>query len=126
MFHQLHCLVRARSRCLDQIRSNLPLTTPRRTWLRRGFTTSIKNPTEFFYILPQISHHWAHCFDYLRQSLMCAADGTLETVHTNGNSKGETMLAGVEGWGMTHTCRDYKQVFDWAEEHRFNDELGID
>ena len=94
--------------------------------IRRGFAASIKNPTEFFYIIPQLSHHWGHCFDYLRQSLMCAADATLETVETNGNTNGETLLAGVDGWGVTHMCRDYKKLFDWSEEHRATDEGGID
>jgi hypothetical protein len=53
-----------------------------------------------------VAHHSAHCFDYLRQSILCAADTNLE---------GET--EGGPGWGSRHQCADYDAVLAWANEH---------
>lgn len=50
--------------------------------------------------------HMAHCFDYLRQSILCGADTTLE---------GFSKLGG--GFGITHQCRNYDEVLEWANEH---------
>ncbi|KAI0165133.1 hypothetical protein GGR52DRAFT_95680 [Hypoxylon sp. FL1284] len=54
----------------------------------------------------EVAHHSAHCFDYLRQSLMCAADSNLE---------GDTETG--PGWGSRHECADYDAVLAWANEH---------
>jgi hypothetical protein len=53
----------------------------------------------------EVAHHSAHCFDYLRQSIMCAADTNLE---------GETETG--PGWGSDHVCVDYDAVLEWANE----------
>lgn len=53
----------------------------------------------------EVAHHSAHCFDYLRQSIMCAADTNLE---------GDTETG--PGWGSEHTCADYDAVLAWANE----------
>ncbi|KAJ5552669.1 hypothetical protein N7494_002047 [Penicillium frequentans] len=58
-------------------------------------------------------HHVRHCFDYLRQSLMCSADTNLEPVTKE--------LKGVTGWGFTRTCRDLDSVKAWAEENWSNE-----
>lgn len=55
-------------------------------------------------------HHVRHCFDYLRQSLMCAVDTNLEPV--------DMTLGGSTGWGTTKTCRDFGAVKNWAERFR--------
>ncbi len=89
--------------------------------LRKSITASSINPIEFNYLIPQLGAHWDHCFDYLRQALMCTAYLTLETLEHGG-----TALAGVDGWGTTHMCRDYQGVLDWAAAHRATDEGGID
>ncbi|PYH81984.1 hypothetical protein BO82DRAFT_374365 [Aspergillus uvarum CBS 121591] len=52
--------------------------------------------------------HMRHGFDYQRQSLMCAADATLESV--------DARLSGVTGWGNERVCRDYAALMEWAEE----------
>ncbi|KAI0455222.1 hypothetical protein F5B21DRAFT_472403 [Xylaria acuta] len=80
VFHQLHCL----SYIVDHY--------------QRGYAGA--NLTE------EIAHHSAHCFDYLRQSIMCAADTNLE---------GETEAG--PGWGSDHQCADYDAVLAWANEH---------
>ncbi|PHH90571.1 hypothetical protein CDD83_3258 [Cordyceps sp. RAO-2017] len=52
--------------------------------------------------------HIRHCFDYLRQALMCAADTNLEPINL------ETRA--VNGWGVERKCRDYEAIKDWAEK----------
>ncbi|KAJ2974669.1 hypothetical protein NUW58_g8581 [Xylaria curta] len=80
VFHQLHCL----SYIVDNY--------------QRGYAGA--NLTE------EVAHHSAHCFDYLRQSVICAADTNLE---------GDTEAG--PGWGSVHQCTDYDALLDWANEH---------
>lgn len=54
--------------------------------------------------------HMKHCFDYLRQSIMCAADVTPEWIQP-----GENMTT---GWGYTHQCRDFDGLKRWAQKNR--------
>lgn len=54
----------------------------------------------------EVAHHSAHCFDYIRQALMCAGDTTLE---------GKTEAG--PGWGSVHECVDYDALLGWANEH---------
>lgn len=53
----------------------------------------------------EVAHHSAHCFDYLRQSIMCNADTSLE---------GKTEAG--PGWGSRHECTDYEALLEWANE----------
>ena len=53
-------------------------------------------------------HHTRHCFDYLRQSLMCNADTNLEPV--------DFKLGGVTGWKYDRSCRNFDAVKDWADK----------
>jgi Mycotoxin biosynthesis protein UstYa len=55
-------------------------------------------------------HHTRHCFDYLRQSLMCNADTNLEPV--------DFSLGGVTGWKFDRKCRNFDAIKDWAETYR--------
>jgi hypothetical protein len=54
----------------------------------------------------EVAHHTAHCFDYIRQGIMCSADTNLE-----GNTE-----AGP-GEGSPHECKDYDAVLEWANQH---------
>ena len=63
-----------------------------------------------------------HCFDYLRQALMCAADMTLEPLRPTPKGK----MPGVNGWGVQHTCRDWEKVRSWTEKRRATEEGGIE
>jgi hypothetical protein len=60
------------------------------------------------------SIHVNHCFDYLRQAILCNMDSTLE---------GNTMShqEGTSGWFVSHTCRNYEQGKAWAESVRQGD-----
>ncbi|KAI8950687.1 hypothetical protein F4801DRAFT_548033 [Xylaria longipes] len=61
--------------------------------------------------------HIRHCFDYLRQAIMCAADTNLEVLNQ------ETHL--TNGWGQPKLCRDYEQIFAWAERFANSSDTGI-
>lgn len=61
--------------------------------------------------------HVRHCFDYIRQALMCAADTNMEVVDH------ETHL--TNGWGQPKQCRDYKHVLAWAEQYANSSDTGI-
>ncbi|KAJ5751885.1 hypothetical protein N7520_008802 [Penicillium odoratum] len=52
--------------------------------------------------------HIRHCFDYLRQSLICSADTNLEALPKDFM---------VNEWRFTRTCRDLDAVKAWAEEN---------
>ncbi|KAB5572589.1 hypothetical protein GE09DRAFT_1100174 [Coniochaeta sp. 2T2.1] len=54
----------------------------------------------------EVAHHSAHCFDYIRQSIMCAGDTNLE---------GKTEAG--PGWGSSHECVDYDALLEWANTH---------
>ena len=61
------------------------------------------------------SEHVGHCFDYIRQALMCNADTTVEpaTVERNGVRKQ------VDGWGVVHEgCVDWESLWEWMTEHQ--------
>ncbi|TDZ33787.1 Oxidase ustYa [Colletotrichum spinosum] len=93
VFHQLHCLVSQ-----YMARSGY--------FAARDGDVSTVNTT-----------HLSHCWDYLRQSIMCAGDTTLEWLPPNG--------VGSTGWGYQHTCRDYEALYIYAEQHRSGDKKVI-
>ncbi|KAF4836122.1 Oxidase ustYa [Colletotrichum siamense] len=90
VFHQLHCLYMTRSGY----------------FAARDGKLSTVNTT-----------HLSHCWDYLRQSIMCSGDTTLEWLPPKG--------VGSTGWGYQHTCRDYEALYIYAEQHRSSDKKVI-
>lgn len=54
----------------------------------------------------KVAHHTAHCFNYLRQGIMCSADTTLE---------GKTDAG--PGEGSEHECTDYDALLEWANNN---------
>ncbi|KAF2799681.1 hypothetical protein K505DRAFT_294208 [Melanomma pulvis-pyrius CBS 109.77] len=92
VFHQLHCLNGLRKQyyaALDQNRNN--------------DTMEIEARSGDGHVNPA---HARHCFDLIRQSLMCAADTNIEPVNAD--------LGGITGWGGERKCRDFQSVFEWA------------
>ena len=70
--------------------------------------------------------HLPHCFDYLRQAVMCAADTSLEPTHIVPGSEVDGVPSrSVGGWGVTHLCRKYKDVWEFAKDHRYRNDSGI-
>lgn len=65
--------------------------------------------------------HLNHCFDYLRQAVMCAGDMTLEPAV----EYKEIGRKGVAGWGVEHRCRNFQAMKDFAEEHTYLNSSGI-
>lgn len=66
--------------------------------------------------------HEYHCIDYIRQSIMCAADTTLDFAAPD-TETGERR--GFSGANSTHVCRDWDFFVDWAVENREGDKMGI-
>lgn len=54
--------------------------------------------------------HVSHCLEYLRQSIMCSADSTLEPA--------EDRVERFLGGGLQRECRDFGALKSWAEEWR--------
>ena len=65
--------------------------------------------------------HLNHCFDYLRQAVMCSADMSLEKAKVDEHGKIE--LA-VDGWGVEHKCRSWDAVETFATKHGFRTGRG--
>lgn len=65
--------------------------------------------------------HMKHCFDYLRQALICSADTTLEKLRI----RDKEPMPSADGWGVTHQCRDYAEISQWAKSHRATGGGGI-
>lgn len=59
-------------------------------------------------------HHIRHCFDYIRQVLLCVSDVALE----GRDPDGEKEDAAIHGIGAKRVCKDPREVFEWAEERR--------
>ncbi|KAK3311961.1 hypothetical protein B0H66DRAFT_614226 [Apodospora peruviana] len=109
VFHQLHCLATIKSK-MSRLQD----------WYEG------ENDKEYLrfslgeeYVREE---HVYHCFDYIRQAIMCAGDTALEKARTVDGK----VVRGVDGWGAGHYCRDWDVIFRWAEEHRSGDLEGID
>ncbi len=66
--------------------------------------------------------HSRHCFEYLRQSILCCGDTTLEGQQTTFPDKDQ---AGSDGWDAKHICRDYSQIRSYLEDNRADDKVWI-
>ncbi|RDW90547.1 uncharacterized protein DSM5745_02322 [Aspergillus mulundensis] len=94
VYHQIHCLYHIQKAYYNLIRS--PNTSD-----------AVKSVQE-----TQGKTHVPHCIDYLRQSVLCSADTTLEPMDPNGRTA---------GWDTEHICADYAALMAWTEEHRSDD-----
>ncbi|KAL8792163.1 MAG: hypothetical protein Q9195_005259 [Heterodermia aff. obscurata] len=67
--------------------------------------------------------HMKHCFDYLRQAILCAGDTTIEWARESGGGENDGQ---VDDWGIEHQCRSSKTIFDFTANNRAeNDADGI-
>lgn len=89
VFHQLHCLKTVRAQLASLVNG----------W-------SVDDPLAF---------HADHCFDYLRQNIMCAADLTLEKARVDPDGHRRA----TDGWGTIHHCKDWDKVMETMVEYRF-------
>ncbi|KAI6571032.1 hypothetical protein MCOR06_011842 [Pyricularia oryzae] len=61
--------------------------------------------------------HLNHCWDYLRQNIMCTADVTLEWHRWNEKVE--------DGWGYEHQCKDWDALTRWVLERRTSNNWGL-
>ncbi|CBX98577.1 hypothetical protein IAQ61_007796 [Plenodomus lingam] len=104
LFHELHCLMSI-SGFMDKLVLQMR---------RKDFT-----------LFDEEIEHNDHCFNYLRNAIMCFGDTTLE-----GQSQDPLFqdVAGTDGTGALHICRNYDEIFAWAGKHKLHyedDEQGL-
>ncbi|KAL2045930.1 hypothetical protein ABVK25_011926 [Lepraria finkii] len=95
-FHQLHCLYTVR---------------------RALYSKASEGSLEEFDLGKERKPHVAHCFDYLRQGILCSADSSIEPAVDT--------VDGFLGAGFPRQCRDFEELKDWAEDHRALDAHGL-
>ena len=61
------------------------------------------------------AQHMEHCFDYLRQAILCAGDTTIEWARKSSDGGTDKQ---VDGWGVEHQCRSSKTIFDFTAKNR--------
>ncbi|KAK0629492.1 hypothetical protein B0T17DRAFT_525637 [Bombardia bombarda] len=68
-------------------------------------------------------HHWhmIHCFDYMREAIMCSADIALEGHETTFPDDN----GGSDGWDSKHVCKNYGEVIGYLESVRAYDDQQI-
>lgn len=67
------------------------------------------------------AEHLDHCWDYLRQALMCIADPAIEPARVDENGQRHD----TEGWGAEHQCRDWEQLKTYVTENRAYDDDNL-
>ncbi|KAK1070475.1 hypothetical protein LTR12_008738 [Friedmanniomyces endolithicus] len=96
LFHQLHCLANIRAHLLT---------------LQAAMDRENRDEIYDLLLKPQEGHVW-HCFDYIRQALMCAGDMTVEWPRTEEDGR----RFAVDGWGVTHECKDWDAIMAFMKE----------
>ena len=84
--------------------------------IRRAYYSNSTSQEDFDFGLNRNGHS-SHCFEYLRQSLLCNADATIEPA-------GER-VRGFLGWGFWRQCRNFEELKAWAEDARVFDAHGF-
>jgi hypothetical protein len=61
------------------------------------------------------AQHLDHCFDYLRQSIVCSADLTVEWARVEDDRTRQR----IDGWNIPHRhCKDPDAIEAFVAEHR--------
>ncbi|RMZ33893.1 hypothetical protein D0859_01974 [Hortaea werneckii] len=87
VFHELHCLRHIRTHTFT-LQALIGEDDPQKIY------DLLLKPTE---------DHVFHCFDYIRQALMCAGDMTIEWPRVEADGS----RFAVDGWGITHECKSW-------------------
>lgn len=98
--HQLHCLYMIMGRYNDLIVN--------------GYQPSPEG------VQDRAWHH-AHCFDYIRQSIMCCGDTALEGEETTFPEG----IGGTDGWNVKHVCKDWNPIHAWLEDKAVDHRIWI-
>ncbi|KAM0798992.1 hypothetical protein BDR22DRAFT_912065 [Usnea florida] len=149
MFHQLHCLV-CLSGVIEPADASFSLADILQSLVRTNYYAALNGT------IPPPAHqpgidllskekqnmlqraHIAHCFDYVRQGIMCAGDMTIESPNVppdewfEGISEdllreqfGDQKPVFVDGWGIKHQCRSFDEAKDWVSRNRVPDDAGL-
>ncbi|KAI5357223.1 Putative mycotoxin biosynthesis protein UstYa [Septoria linicola] len=97
VFHQIHCL----KGMLEEYLSHHGVLSPDHVHTRRSAG------------LLSRSGHMLHCFDYLREAIMCLGDTALEGSDPERGT--QDLVAGTFGTGTRHVCKDWSKVVEYAE-----------
>ncbi|KAL9077533.1 MAG: hypothetical protein Q9157_003362 [Trypethelium eluteriae] len=106
LFHQLHCL--------GQLRKYYWMLLDGVVALDKNVDTKVFKMAEE--LMGEHGDHVHHCFDYLRQSLMCNGDMAMEWPRTEPNGA----RFAVDGWGIPHECKNWDAISDYMDENHFN------
>jgi hypothetical protein len=60
--------------------------------------------------------HLNHCFEYMRQAIMCAGDVALEGAETTFPDTPDGDAGGSDGWDAKHVCKDYGEIYAYLEK----------
>ncbi|KAK2017114.1 hypothetical protein LZ32DRAFT_39060 [Colletotrichum eremochloae] len=105
VFHQLHCL--------DMIRQTLYEARPDFVAHSHNDTNAREShadhETAHDHNHSHDMYHIGHCFDLVRQSILCRPDLTIEV--------GDPAIGGVTGFGTEHQCVDWQQLMEWMRDH---------
>lgn len=100
VFHQLHCLY-----------------TIRRAYFAETIGSEELEDFDFGH---NRTEHVTHCLEYLRQSLLCVADSTVEPAREK--SDRSHALTGRDG---PRRCRNFDALRRWTEERRMFNAYGF-
>ncbi|KAF2205679.1 hypothetical protein GQ43DRAFT_477169 [Delitschia confertaspora ATCC 74209] len=102
LFHQLHCLGLLRKQYWSLMNSVLNGTSD------SAHELALKQ---------HASKHTGHCFDYLRQAIMCAGDMSMEWPRDEPDG-GKRIH--VDGWGIPHKCKSWDGIWQYMLRDGFN------
>ncbi|KAK2051585.1 hypothetical protein LY76DRAFT_640053 [Colletotrichum caudatum] len=114
VFHQLHCLDMIRQ-TLYEARPDYAAPSSRNGTKDAGGPRAggggreAEHGREHDHNHAQNKYHIGHCFDLVRQSIMCRPDLTVEV--------GDPAVGGVTGLGTEHQCVDWQRLMDWMRDH---------
>ncbi|RFU72107.1 hypothetical protein TARUN_10150 [Trichoderma arundinaceum] len=114
VFHQLHCLHMLAEEFSNLLEGRTMGGTAMKQATHRRHGSSMEEEMDKDLMM----WHIGHCFDYLKSSLTCCADTALE------GQKSDTEEPATDGFGARHVCRNFDQVYQWAETHRASDQTG--
>lgn len=58
--------------------------------------------------------HTRHCFNLMRQAILCAADTTLDPL----DKVDDNSNVGADGVGVVHQCKDWEKVYQYVIENQ--------
>lgn len=91
LFHQMHCLGQIRKYTWDLLSS-----------IEKKDTVEQQRMVDMLVGLDG-GDHLHHCFDYLRQSIQCSGDMSMEWPRTEPDGR----RFAVDGWKIPHECKDW-------------------